>query len=56
MVGTKFLETNANEITKLTYLKRELLKSILFPGVLLSLRKNKQSAADLLTKTYVTYY
>ncbi|MFN7250570.1 MAG: RDD family protein [Anaerobacillus sp.] len=56
IAGTKFLGTDAKEITKLTYLKRELLKWILFPGALLLFRKNKQSAADLLTKTYVTYY
>ncbi|QOY33820.1 RDD family protein [Anaerobacillus isosaccharinicus] len=56
MAGTKFLDMNANEITKLTFLKRECLKWILFPGIFLSLRKSKQSAADSLTKTYVTYY
>jgi uncharacterized RDD family membrane protein YckC len=56
IVGTKFLDVKANEISKLTFLKRELLKWLLFPGFLLTLTSDKQSAADKLTKTYVTYY
>jgi uncharacterized RDD family membrane protein YckC len=55
IVGTKFLDLKANEITKLTFLKREFLKWVFFPGILLLLTKDKQSAADKLTKTYVTY-
>ncbi len=56
IAGIKYLDIKASEISKFTFLKRELLKWILFPGFILSVTKDKQSLADKLTNTLVTYY
>ncbi|MCT8138325.1 RDD family protein [Anaerobacillus sp. CMMVII] len=56
LLGIKFLDENADEITTKVFLKREILKWILFPGFFLSLSKEKRSTADKLSGTYVTYY
>ncbi|RXI98624.1 hypothetical protein DS745_20120 [Anaerobacillus alkaliphilus] len=56
IAGIKFLDTSAKEISKSTFLKREALKWLFFPGFLLTLSKNKQSLADKVTNTFVTYY
>ncbi|MCT8137291.1 RDD family protein [Anaerobacillus sp. CMMVII] len=56
IAGTKLLKDNASEISRITYFKREIIKWVLFPGMILTLTKNKQSLADKLTKTYLTYY
>ncbi|MDQ0255806.1 putative RDD family membrane protein YckC [Evansella vedderi] len=54
MVGLYLLDENANEITKGQYLKRELLKLVLFPTLfMLLIGKGKRPLYDRMTGVYL---
>ncbi len=54
LIGLKFVDENADKLSRIMFLKRECLKWVLFPGFILTLTRDKQSLADILSNTYVT--
>ncbi|QOY36697.1 RDD family protein [Anaerobacillus isosaccharinicus] len=53
MVGLYLRDENAIEISKVQYVKRELMKLYLFPTLFLSLKKGKRPLYDEKSKSYL---